>query len=135
MFLSSGLDSTTLTALATEILGSRLRTITLAFEEYRGSEADEAPLWRTLARQLGTDHETRWISRKEFRADFAAMLKAMDQPTIDGVNTYFVSKAAKQAGLKAVLSGLGGDELFGGYRGFTTDPLSWCAPSANSPSE
>jgi asparagine synthase (glutamine-hydrolysing) len=122
VFLSSGLDSTTLTALAAETTGSCLHTVTLGFEEYRGSEADEVPLAEMAARQFGTTHETRWVSANEFQTDFAAMLSAMDQPSIDGANTYLVSKAAKQAGLKAALSGLGGDELFGGYSSFQQIP-------------
>jgi asparagine synthase (glutamine-hydrolysing) len=122
VFLSSGLDSTTLTALAAEVAGSCLHTVTLGFEEYRGGEADEVPLAEMVARQFGTTHQTRWLSPGEFRTDFAAMLSAMDQPSIDGANTYFVSKAAKQAGLKAALSGLGGDELFGGYSSFQQIP-------------
>lgn len=122
VFLSSGLDSTTLTALAAEAASSKLHTVTLGFEEYRGSEADEAPLAEVAARQFGTAHETRWISRKEFQNDFASMVAAMDQPSVDGVNTYFVSKAARQAGLKAALSGLGGDEMFAGYTTFQQIP-------------
>ncbi len=121
VFLSSGLDST-LTALAAETAGSRLHSVTLGFEEYRGSEADEVPFAEMAAKQFGTTHATRWVSRKEFQTDFAAMLSAMDQPTIDGANTYFVSKVAKQAGLKAAISGLGGDELFGGYSSFHQIP-------------
>jgi asparagine synthase (glutamine-hydrolysing) len=122
VFLSAGIDSTTLTALAGETSGARLHTVTLGFEEYRGTEADEVPLAETVARRLGTSHQTRWVSRSEFHADLGAVLAAMDQPSIDGVNTYFVSKVAKQAGLKAVLSGLGGDELFGGYSSFRQIP-------------
>ena len=94
----------------------------MGFEEYRGSQADEVPIAELVARQFGTTHDTRWVSRSEFHRDFAAMLSAMDQPSIDGANTYFVSKAAKQAGLKAALSGLGGDELFGGYSSFQQIP-------------
>ena len=122
VFLSSGIDSTTLTAIAGETSRSRLHTVTLGFEEYRSTEADEVPLAEAVAQQLGTTHQTRWVSRSEFHADLAAVLAAMDQPSVDGVNTYFVSKVAKQAGLKAVLSGLGGDELFGGYSSFRQIP-------------
>ncbi len=122
VFLSSGRDSATLTALAVETNRSPLHTVTLGFEEYRGSEVDEVPFAERLATQLGTTHDTRWVSRNEFQSDFAALLSAMDQPSIDGANTYFVSKAAKQAGLKAALSGVGGDELFGGYSSFQRIP-------------
>jgi asparagine synthase (glutamine-hydrolysing) len=122
IFLSSGLDSTTLTALAAETIGSRLHTVTLGFDEFRGTDADEVPLAEEVSKQFNTTHQTRWVARREFQSDFAAMLSAMDQPSIDGANTYFISKAAKQAGLKAALSGLGGDELFGGYSSFQEIP-------------
>jgi asparagine synthase (glutamine-hydrolysing) len=121
-FLSSGLDSCTLAALAREVGSGKLATLSLGFEEYRGTERDEVPLAEAMARQIGSDHRSRWISGDAFRADFDRLLDAMDQPSIDGVNTYFVCKAAREAGLKVAISGLGGDELFGGYGEFTTIP-------------
>jgi asparagine synthase (glutamine-hydrolysing) len=123
IFLSSGLDSTTLVALAAE-LGADLRTVTLGFEEYRGTHNDEVPLAEEVARRYGAKHQTVWITRDEFRKEYDNLLNAMDQPTIDGVNTYFVSLAARKAGLKVALSGLGGDELFGGYPSFSQVPKS-----------
>lgn len=117
VFLSSGLDSTTLAALATE-QGVALRTVTLGFEEFRGTPDDETPLAELVARRLGAHHQTVWITRRNFKEYSPRLLAAMDQPTTDGVNTYFVSLAARQAGLKVALSGLGGDELFGGYPSF-----------------
>lgn len=122
VFLSSGLDSCTLTALARESIASPLSTITLGFEEYRGTVQDEVPLAELVARQYGTAHTSRWVSSKNFYRDFDRLIDAMDQPSIDGVNTYFVCKAAREAGLKVALSGLGGDELFGGYSEFSTIP-------------
>lgn len=121
VFLSSGLDSTTLAAFARE-RHSDLKTVTLGFDEYRGTENDEVPLAEETARLLGADHRTIWVSRADFEAESARLFEAMDQPSIDGVNTYFVSLAAKRAGLKVALSGLGGDELFGGYEGFAQIP-------------
>ena len=121
VFLSSGLDSTTLAALAAELNG-RIRTITLGFAEYRGRANDEVPLAETVAAGLGTEHQTVWIERADFQDAFDHLVGAMDQPTIDGVNSYFVSRAAAQAGLKVTLSGLGGDELFGGYPSFAKIP-------------
>ncbi len=123
VFLSSGLDSTTLAALAAE-QGGRLRTVTLGFEEYRGTPDDEVPLAEQLARQYGTEHQTVWVGRREFEAHVERLFHAMDQPTTDGANTYFVSLAASLAGLKVALSGLGGDELFGGYPSFRQIPRS-----------
>ncbi len=122
VFLSSGLDSTTLTALALETGVKELHTVTLGFNEYRGTSYDEVPLAELAARRYETAHRTIWVSREDFQTDLAAMLDAMDQPSTDGVNTYFVSKAAKQAGLKVALSGLGGDELFGSYPSFRQVP-------------
>ena len=123
IFLSSGLDSTTITALASEV-GADLHTVTLGFEEYKGTEKDEVPLAEEVARQYGAKHRTIWINREEFRHQYKKLLHAMDQPTIDGVNTFFVSMAARKAGLKVALSGLGGDELFGGYPSFSQIPKS-----------
>ena len=123
VFLSSGMDSTTLAALASEIKGSNLKTVTLGFNEYRGTPEDETPLAERVAAQYRTDHSTRWISRQAFDDEFDNVLAAMDQPSIDGVNTYFVSKATAEAGLKVALSGLGGDELFGGYDTFAKVPM------------
>lgn len=122
VFLSSGLDSCTLAALAGEVASGRLHTVTLGFREYEGTENDEAPLAERVAREYGTHHSTIRVDRSEFQADRARLLDAMDQPSTDGVNSYFVSKAAVQAGLKVSISGLGGDELFGSYPGFRQIP-------------
>ncbi|MCX6895496.1 MAG: asparagine synthase (glutamine-hydrolyzing), partial [Verrucomicrobia bacterium] len=121
VFLSSGLDSTTLAALAAE-QGGTLRTVTLGFEEFRGTADDESPLAELVARQYGAQHQTIWVTRRDFQAEAERIFHAMDSPSIDGVNTYFVSLAAKRAGLKVALSGLGGDELFGGYPSFREIP-------------
>jgi asparagine synthase (glutamine-hydrolysing) len=121
VFLSSGLDSTTIAALAAE-QGGTLRTVTLGFEEFKGTPNDEVPLAENVARQLGATHRTIWVTRNDFHAQRDHLFAAMDQPTIDGVNTYFVSLAAKRASLKVALSGLGGDELFGGYPSFAQIP-------------
>ncbi|MEO7297099.1 MAG: asparagine synthase (glutamine-hydrolyzing) [Verrucomicrobiota bacterium] len=121
VFLSSGMDSTTLAALASE-LGSDLRTVTLAFEEFKGTDNDETPLAEEVARHYGAKHQTIRVTRHDFEEDLKHLLDSMDQPTNDGVNSFFISKAAAQAGLKVALSGLGGDELFGGYPSFTQIP-------------
>ena len=122
VFLSSGLDSSAIGALAAEFSSTPLRTITLGFEEFRGAANDETTLAEAMAREFGFAHATRWVRRQEFVDEREKILAAMDQPTIDGVNTYFVSKAAKEVGLKVVLSGLGGDELLGGYSSFRDIP-------------
>ena len=122
LFLSSGLDSSAVAGLACEVQGNNLHSVTLGFSEYRGTENDETPLAAATARSLGTVHETRWITREAFDEEFEGVLAAMDQPSIDGVNTYFVSKTASESGMKVALSGLGGDELFGGYPSFADVP-------------
>src|SRR5437867_1706960 len=121
VFLSSGLDSTTVTALAAEEGGS-LETVTLGFEEYKRTASDETPLAEEVARQYGTKHQTIWVNRNDFESCMDHLLWSMDQPTIDGINSYWVSRVAQQCGLKVALSGLGGDELFGGYPSFGEIP-------------
>lgn len=121
VFLSAGLDSTCLTALASELRG-QLKTITLGFEEYRGTANDETPLAEAVARHYGTTHTTIWVTRRDFQAELDRMIDRMDQPTIDGINSYFVARAAAESGLKVAISGLGGDELFGGYPSFRQIP-------------
>jgi asparagine synthase (glutamine-hydrolysing) len=121
VFLSSGLDSTTIAALAAE-QGGILRTVTLGFEEYKSTRADETPLAEEFAKQCGATHQTIWVSRADFEAERDHLFEAMDRPTTDGVNTFFVSLAAKQANLKVALSGVGGDELFASYPSFHDIP-------------
>jgi asparagine synthase (glutamine-hydrolysing) len=130
VFLSSGLDSTTLASLVRENGSDGLRTVTLAFNEYRNKAEDEAPIAELVAARLGARHETRRVGREEFETEFVRFLSVMDQPSIDGLNTYFVSKAAADTGLKVAISGLGGDELFGGYPSFNDIPrtVRWTHP-------
>ena len=123
VFLSSGLDSTTIAALAAEQRGD-LRTVTLGFEEYKGTAEDEVPLAEQFARRCGAKHQTIWVSRADFEAERDHLFESMDRPSTDGVNTFFVSLAAKRANLKVALSGVGGDELFASYPGFQEIPRS-----------
>jgi asparagine synthase (glutamine-hydrolysing) len=122
-FLSSGIDSGALVALMRDAGQEDIQTVTLAFEEFRGSHEDEAPLAAQIAARYGTRHTTRVVTEQEFREDLPKIFDAMDQPTIDGLNTWFVSKAGRELGLKVAISGLGGDELFGGYPSFYDIPL------------
>jgi asparagine synthase (glutamine-hydrolysing) len=121
-FLSSGKDSTTIVALARELGEAELQTVTLRFEEYVGTPADEAPVAQLVADHYGTSHATQTLTRREFLAELPRAFEAMDQPTIDGLNSFFVCRAAAQRGLKVALSGTGGDELFGGYSTFRRVP-------------
>jgi asparagine synthase (glutamine-hydrolysing) len=122
VFLSAGIDSSALTQIAAARSSEALRTFTLSFSEFLGRAADEAPLAERFARETGTRHTTRVVTRDEFLADLPRIFAAMDQPTIDGVNTWFISKAVHEAGVKVALSGVGGDELFGSYPSFNRVP-------------
>lgn len=119
LFLSAGLDSRALAHLAHDA-GADVEAVTLGFAEHEGTQRDEVPLAASLARELGLRHRVVRVTRKDFVDDLPRIFAAMDQPSIDGVNTWFVSKAAH--GLKVALSGLGGDELFGGYPSFGSIP-------------
>lgn len=121
-FLSAGIDSGALVGLMRDAGVPQLRTVTLAFEEFRAGPQDESPLAQAVARLYGTEHTTRAVGEAEFQADLPRILEAMDQPSIDGINTWFVSKAAHEAGLKVAVSGVGGDELLGGYPSFRDVP-------------
>jgi len=121
VFLSAGLDSTLL-ASQVAATGAQPLTVTLGFHEFRDTADDEVPLAEAVARGLGADHATMWVRRSDFESERERILDAMDQPSIDGVNTWFVAKAAAQRGLKVALSGLGGDELFGSYPSFRDIP-------------
>jgi asparagine synthase (glutamine-hydrolysing) len=120
-FLSSGRDSTTVAALTVEN-GYRPESVTLRFAEYVGTSKDEAPLAALVAAAYGIPHSIRTLTREEFRAELPRALAAMDQPSTDGLNSFFVCKAASEHGWKVALSGTGGDELFGGYTTFKTIP-------------
>ncbi|ENO81563.1 asparagine synthase (glutamine-hydrolyzing), partial [Thauera aminoaromatica] len=121
-FLSAGLDSSTLVGLAREASPARLRTLTLTFDDLQGTAHDECPAASLIARHLDVDHTCIVLSAGEQEDELDRFFAAMDQPTIDGINTWFVSRAAQQAGLKVALSGLGGDELLGGYATFAEHP-------------
>lgn len=135
VFLSAGLDSNLIAVLASEASKGNLRSFTLGFDEYAGGAGDEIPLAEAAAKRLGSRHETHRIAGKDFAADSEDFFAAMDQPTIDGANVYLVAKAARAAGLKVALSGLGGDELLAGYPSFRQLPSTakLLAPSAAAP--
>ena len=121
-FLSAGIDSTAVVALAKESGATDLQTMTLRFSEYIGRRNDEAPLAALVAKQYGVPHQIRDLTLDEFKAELPRIFAAMDQPTVDGLNSYFISKAAADLGLKVAMSGAGGDELFGGYTSFRDIP-------------
>lgn len=120
-FLSAGIDSGSLLALMAEG-GQAVHATTLGFQEYAGRSDDEVPLAASVAALYGARHNARRVDQAEFLGDLPAILRAMDQPSIDGINTWFVSKATAELGLKVAISGLGGDELLGGYPSFRDVP-------------
>ena len=121
IFLSAGIDSSTILALATEC-GAPLNSVTLGFKEYQGTSDDETVIAELVAKKYGGKHETIWLTQQDFEDKLDHYIASMDQPTLDGLNTYLVADAAAQAGMKVALSGLGGDELFGGYPAFHQVP-------------
>lgn len=123
-FLSGGVDSGALLGLMRELGQGDIETVTIAFEEFAGRPDDEAPLAAQVARIYGARHTKRIVTAREFEADLPRIMEAMDQPTIDGVNAWFVAKAARELGLKVAVTGIGGDELFGGYSSFRDIPAS-----------
>ena len=114
VFLSGGVDSSILTAIASKYK-QPLQTLSIAFEQGAFSEA---PYQEAVASAYQTQHKAYTLSADLFYEQLADIQAAMDQPSNDGVNTYFISKYAHESGLKTVLSGLGADELFGGYPSF-----------------
>ena len=118
LFLSSGLDSSAIAALAGKAHPG-IRSFTLTFP---GTPYDEAELSAVVAAHCKTQHQAVPLDGQAMLSRLDEAFSALDQPTMDGINTYFVSWAAREVGLKVALSGLGGDELFAGYRTFTDVP-------------
>lgn len=132
LFLSSGMDSMALAALASRERNG-LNTFTVVFPE---SEFSEAAAARQIAKRFGTEHRELLVKASDMESRLSEAVDALDQPSMDGVNTFFVSWAARQVGLKVALSGLGGDEVFGGYPTFRLTPrvarwalLARCTPA------
>jgi asparagine synthase (glutamine-hydrolysing) len=118
IFLSSGMDSMAIAALASRER-SGLHTFTVVFPE---QEFSEAPAARAIAQRFGTEHRELLVRASDMESRLVEAVDSLDQPSMDGINTFFVSWAARQVGLKVALSGLGGDEVFGGYPTFRLTP-------------
>ncbi len=119
VFLSGGLDSSAIVALAAKEAGTRLRTFCISFDDPDFNEGDVA---QRTAKHFGAEHRDWRLDPETARGLLEQFMAKSDQPSIDGFNTFCVAKLAHDAGLKVVLSGLGGDELFGGYQSFDTVP-------------
>jgi asparagine synthase (glutamine-hydrolysing) len=118
VFLSGGIDSSSLVGILSRN-GVRPSTFSIVFSEDDYSEAEYS---RAVAQHFRTDHHEITVTQSDFLAAIDPAIHAMDLPTIDGINTYFVSERTRAAGVKVVLSGLGGDEMFAGYSSFRTVP-------------
>ena len=123
IFLSAGLDSSTILGIAAGKFPPKgLNALTLGFDVYKNTPGDESIEAGQIARYYGVSQQVKMIRRSDFEAESSRFLHAMDQPSIDGINTFFIAKMAREAGFKVALSGIGGDELFGGYGSFRQIP-------------
>jgi asparagine synthase (glutamine-hydrolysing) len=118
VFLSGGIDSSALVAILSHN-GVRASTFSLVFQE---EEFDEGQYSRVVARRFATDHQEIPVSEQDALAELPGAVAAIDQPTIDGVNTFLVSAKTRSAGVKVALTGLGADEIFAGYSNFRRVP-------------
>jgi asparagine synthase (glutamine-hydrolysing) len=120
VLLSGGVDSSVVANLAQLAARSPIHTFTLAFEEH---ELNEGPVAKRIAAAIGTQHHEVMLTEGHFVANLEAALDSLDQPSFDGLNAYYVSRAIRAAGFTVALSGSGGDELFGGYTSYRDLPL------------
>jgi len=115
LFLSGGVDSSLLTLIANKYIGNNLKTLSIVFED---ASLNEERYQQLIIDKTNARHHSFLVTEKEFEEELPDILEAMDQPSTDGINSYFICKYARKYGLTAVLSGLGADELFGGYPSF-----------------
>jgi asparagine synthase (glutamine-hydrolysing) len=115
VLLSGGMDSTSLVALAREVSDRELNSLTVRFED---DVHDESPYARIVGERFHTKQHECTVTPTDFKRDLENFIRALDQPTVDGFNTFVVSRAARDQGFRVLLSGLGGDEVFGGYPHF-----------------
>lgn len=120
-FLSGGIDSSIITLIAGRALGKQLKTFTVGFPN--SSDHDERHLAREVAQLSGSDHQEIEVDEDTCLNWVKDAVLSLDVPSVDAINTYIVSKAVQQSGVKVALSGLGGDELFGGYPSFASVPI------------
>ncbi len=118
-FLSGGIDSSAVVSMITANTPTPIQTLSITFKD---KDYDESQYSSLLADSLGTQHHKLLLSEEDLVENLSPALASMDQPTVDGINTYIISRAARNIGLKVALSGLGGDELFAGYDSFSLVP-------------
>jgi asparagine synthase (glutamine-hydrolysing) len=118
-FLSGGIDSSIVTALAAQKLQHKLQTYSVGFDL---AEFDESAIAREIADRYRTDHHQIRLSEDEVIESVTEAVAKLDLPSVDALNTYIVARAVAAHGVKVALSGLGGDELFGGYPSFRDVP-------------
>jgi asparagine synthase (glutamine-hydrolysing) len=121
VFLSGGIDSGAIVSAARDVTDADLRTFTVVVDE---SEYSEAATAEQVARVFGTTHHVLRVDATRVVDDLPSIIQHLDQPTADAVNTYYVSRAVASTGIKTVLSGVGGDEMFGGYPSFERIPAA-----------
>jgi asparagine synthase (glutamine-hydrolysing) len=126
-FLSGGIDSSAIVAMMAQVSSKKPVTFNLSFEE---SAFDESPYARLMAEKYQTEHHEIKLSQRLLLTDLDEALSQLDTPSADGINTYIVSRAIRQAGITVALSGVGGDELFAGYPFFNTIPRLLNGPMA-----
>jgi asparagine synthase (glutamine-hydrolysing) len=119
VFLSGGIDSSVVANLAARSGSGTVNTFTLAFNEAERNEGDIA---QQVARAIGTRHTEILLTEKDFLTKLEPALNSLDQPSFDGLNSFFMSHAVRDAGFTVALTGSGGDELFGGYSSFRDLP-------------
>jgi len=119
VFLSGGVDSSAVANLAQKANRGPIHTFTLAFEE---PEYNEGPIARRIAEGIGTSHREVVLTERQVVSQLDKALDSLDQPTFDGLNSYYMSHAVREAGFTVALVGTGGDELFGGYTSFRDLP-------------
>jgi asparagine synthase (glutamine-hydrolysing) len=125
VFLSGGIDSSAVAALACQAGGGQIHTFNVGFDE---PALDESASAAKVAAQLGTAHQTLRIGAADFQRLLPDALASLDQPTFDAINTFVVSRAVRSAGITVALAGTGGDELFGGYKSFIDLPRGMRLP-------
>ncbi len=131
VFLSGGVDSSAVAALASEVAPGAVHTFTIGFDV---AAYDERRYAQQVAEAIGSHHTSVVLTEQSFQEQLPDAFTAIDQPTFDGINTYFVSRAARNAGMTVALAGTGGDELFGGYPQLRRHPPERCAPARGCPS-